>query len=92
MLSEGVLVDVGTFLRVACYVGSSGEMKGSVSSSVWPGKRLSYSGAHPRGGGGERPGPPWDLNNTIFSGFLSLNYVICIFEVCFFKRFAMWED
>ena len=42
MLSEGVLVDVGTFLRVACYLGSSGKMKGSVSSSVWPGKRLSY--------------------------------------------------
>ena len=34
MLSEGVLVDVGTFLRVACYLGSSGKMKGSVSSSV----------------------------------------------------------
>ena len=42
MLSEGVLVDVRTFLRVACYLGSSGKMKGSVSSSVRPGKRLSY--------------------------------------------------
>ena len=31
--------------------------------------------------GGE--GPPWDLKNTIFSGFLPLNYVICIFQVCF---------
>ena len=29
-------------------------------------------------------GPPWDLKNTIFSGFLPLNYVICIFEVSFF--------
>ena len=34
MVSEGVLVNVGTFLRVACYLGSSGKMKGSVSSSV----------------------------------------------------------
>ena len=34
-------------------------------------------------GEGEGPGPPWDLKNTIFSGFLPLNYVICIFEVCF---------
>ena len=42
MLSEGVLVDVGTFLRVDCYLGSSGKMKGSVSSSTWPGKWLSY--------------------------------------------------
>ena len=92
MLSECVLVDVGTFLRVASYLGSSGEMKGSVSSSVWPGKRLSYSGAHPQGGGARGPGIPWDLKNTIFSGFLPLNYVICIFEVCFLKRFAMWED
>ena len=34
---------------------------------------------------GEGPGarPPWDLKNTIFSGFLPLNYVIYIFEVCF---------
>ena len=35
------------------------------------------------GGGGEGPGPPWDLKNTIFSGFLPLNYVICIFEAVF---------
>ena len=35
------------------------------------------------GGRGARA-PPWDLKNTIFSGFLPLNYVICIFEVCFF--------
>ena len=27
--------------------------------------------------------PPWDLKNAIFSGFLPLNYVIYIFEVCF---------
>ena len=34
-------------------------------------------------GGVEGHGPPWDLKNTIFSGFLPLNYVIYIFEVCF---------
>ena len=35
-------------------------------------------------GGGRRPGPPpLEPENTIFSGFLSLNYMICIFEVCF---------
>ena len=34
--------------------------------------------------GGEGPAPPWDLKSTIFSGFLPLNSVICIFEVCFF--------
>ena len=28
-------------------------------------------------------GPPWDLKNTTFSGFLPLNYAICIFEVRF---------
>ena len=43
----------------------------------------------PTGGG---RGPPWDLKNTMFSGFLPLNYVIWIFEVCFLKLFAMWED
>ena len=34
---------------------------------------------------GEGPGAraPWDLKNTIFSGFLPSNYVIYIFEVCF---------
>ena len=41
------------------------------------------------GGGGEEPGPPWDRKNFIFSGFLPLNYTICIFEVYFFKLFAM---
>ena len=41
------------------------------------------------GGGDEGPGPPWDLKNTIFSGFLPLNYVICIFEVCFFLSFLL---
>ena len=35
------------------------------------------------GGGGEGPAPPSDLKNTIYSGFHPLNYVICIFEVCF---------
>ena len=42
--------------------------------------------------GGRGPGPPWDLKNMILSGFLPLNYMIYIFEVCFFKLFAMWED
>ena len=41
---------------------------------------------------GEGPVPPWDLKNTMFSGFHPLNYVICFFEVCFLKLFAMWED
>ena len=45
----------------------------------------------PKGGTGGQP-PPWDLKNIIFSGFLPLNYVICIFEVCFLKIFAMWQD
>ena len=34
-------------------------------------------------GGGEGPGPPRDLKNTTFQGFLPLNYVIFIFEACF---------
>ena len=37
-------------------------------------------GAHRRGTG---PSPPWDLKNALFLGFLPLNYVISIFEVCF---------
>ena len=41
---------------------------------------------------GSRARPPWDLKNIVFSGFLPLNYVICIFEVRFLKFFAMWED
>ena len=49
---------------------------------------LSIRGASTWGGAGS----PWDLKNTIFSGFLPLNYVIYIFEVCFLKLFAMWED
>ena len=44
-----------------------------------------YAGAYPRGARG--PGPLCDMKNTMFSGFLPLNYVICIFEVCFFKIF-----
>ena len=35
------------------------------------------------GPGARPPPPPCDLKNTIFSGFLPLNYVIYIFEVCF---------
>ena len=49
--------------------------------------RSSLTRGAPRG---EGPGPPWYLKNTIFSGFLPLNYVICIFEVCFLRIFAMW--
>ena len=39
---------------------------------------------------GEGPGalPPWDLKNTIFSGFLPLNYVIYIFESLFCYAFC----
>ena len=51
----------------------------------WGGQGRTYGGA--RG-----PGPPWGLKNTIFSGFLQLNCVICIFEICFLKLFAMCED
>ena len=51
---------------------------------------LPYRGA-PEGRARGPPPPPWDLKNTIFSGFLPLNYVIYIFEVCFLF-FAMWED
>ena len=48
------------------------------------------SGAHPGGGGAGVP--PWDLKSTIFSGFLPLNSVICIFSVGVLKFFAMWKD
>ena len=34
-------------------------------------------------GGGARPPLELGLKNAIFSGFLPLNYVICIFQVCF---------
>ena len=49
----------------------------------------SPAGAHPRGGPGGFAPPPWDLKNTIFSVFLPLNYVIYIFEVCFFLCFLL---
>ena len=45
--------------------------------------RYEPRGAPMRGGGGEGPAPPWDLKNTLFSGFLPLNYAICILEVWF---------
>ena len=35
---------------------------------------------------------PWDLPSTIFSGFLPLNCVICIFVAFVRMIFAMWED
>ena len=39
------------------------------------------------------PGPsPWDLPSTRFSGFILLNYIICIFAACVRNIFAMWED
>ena len=38
---------------------------------------------HTHGEGPGGPVPPWDLKNTIFSGFLPLNNVVYIFEVCF---------
>ena len=41
-------------------------------------------------GGPRVPAPPWDLKkNTIFSGFLPLNYVIWIFKVVFFLSFLL---
>ena len=49
-----------------------------------PWMREPASQGRTHGGGGARL-PPWDLKNTIFSGFLPLNYVICIFEVCFWS-------
>ena len=45
----------------------------------------SCRGAPTRGARG--PASPRDLKNTIFSGFLPLNYVTCIFEVCFLSLF-----
>ena len=48
-------------------------------------------GVHPRGWS-VGPGPSsWDLPSTRFSGFLPLNYVICIFAACMRNMFAMWE-
>ena len=39
---------------------------------------------------GEGRGPfPLEPINTIFSEFLPLNYVICIFKFCFFKFFFL---
>ena len=49
-------------------------------------------GPGPTGGGAKGPASPLGPKNTIFSGFLPLNYVICIFEICFLKLFAMWEE
>ena len=40
-------------------------------------------GGAPTGGGRGTRAPSGPEKNTIFSGFLRLNYVICIFEVCF---------
>ena len=51
-----------------------------------------YDQGRTHGGRGGARDLPWDLKNTIFSGFPPLNYVICIFEICLFKLFAMWED
>ena len=46
------------------------------------------SGAHPRGGPGGPGASPCDLSTTSFSGFLPLNYVICIFAAYVRKIFA----
>ena len=54
-------------------------------------RRTTDRGA-PTGGGIRRARSPLGHENTIFSRFLSLNYANCIFEVCFLKSFAMWED
>ena len=51
-------------------------------SIIGPPKKHRARGA-PKGRARGPPPPPWDLKNTIFSGFLPLNYVIYIFEVCF---------
>ena len=45
------------------------------------------AGAHSQG-----RAPLSDLKKTLFSGFLPLNYVICIFAACVLKLFAMRED
>ena len=50
------------------------------------GKWVKYQHRHQGCTHGIPRGPaPWDLNNTIFSRFLPLNYAICIFEACFFS-------
>ena len=46
---------------------------------------ISHQQGRTHGGGARGLGSPWDLKNTIFSGFLPLTYVICILEVCFFS-------
>ena len=51
-----------------------------------------HAEVHPRGGP-ERPGPsPWGIPSTRFSGFLPLNYIICIFSACGCIFFSIWED
>ena len=62
--------------------------KGSAAVRVWRGCAEMDGGdaddqGRPQGEGSDGPGPPWDLKITIFSGFLPLNYLIYIFEVCF---------
>ena len=50
---------------------------------------ISMQGRTHGGGEGRGTRPPWDLKNTIFSGFLPLNYAICISVVCFFLTFLL---
>ena len=42
--------------------------------------------------GAEGPTPPWDLKNTIFSGFFSVKLRDLHLLSLFLKIFAMWED
>ena len=49
-------------------------------------------GAPTGGGGGKGPSPLGPKQNSRFSGFLPLNYVICNFAACVLKLFAMYED
>ena len=59
------------------------------------GRHIDWIGAaSPRGAPKWRARPPplGPEKTLYFQGFLPLNYVIYIFEVCFFMLFAMWED
>ena len=64
--------------RVLCYPESPESVSVLVINS------FCVSRSAPKGRARGARASPWDLKNTIFSGFLPLNYVIYIFEVFFY--------
>ena len=87
MFSSAQLRVVSSELHRAQFIRGQSELDSRVNSL---GRRVEsgYLSVYPyRGAPKERargsPPPPLGLENTIFSGFLPLNYVICISEVCF---------